>query len=501
LILVVLLFFIFYSSGKLTAGEIKNIFSQQNWGKLISRIPLFQRIFFQAIFQFIIVSVFLAIILLHKKIKHPIFMISFLLVVEIVTASQLNMASTVVDKEHKPGRMKKDLSLYPKKFPIPVNDKIIYNDNTHVSFSPFWRNTYIFSKQVSFNSFSSFELNSYSKLDDDFPNLRNAALNNHLFYFSDTISCVNQLNDSNIHSKKNSKLLFFSEKNYVNLVNKKVATNSSDEAKITEFSPNKVTIKTSTKNDQFITMLQTNFKGWKAYLDDTPATIYTSNFNYRTIFLPRGNHIVRYEYRNNKIVVLYIVSNAFFFLSVLFLLGYSIRKKNAGGKIFILIPAAVFLFTVFFLVKRLAYNDKNLHVNEIYKEHWSAKKTLFHYQNDFEDTQGGNNLKVDAENEYVNFASVENNGFKSGTLWVKFKIFPESYVEALIVSDSPGEGSANKWHAAKIERQIENTGKWNEIIYTRNFYDLKEGDVMNVYLWNLNQFNFRIDDLTVDFYP
>lgn len=509
----ILLFLIAYSTGKVTTEDFMLLLNNTNLNGLLKNMSFYQHVFVQAIFQFFIVSTFLVVVILQKKIKYPFLLITIVFVAEIFTASQLNMRFTVGDSTLKPFTMEKDLSLYPEKFPIPVNSKIIFNNQQHESFPPFWRNTYIFSKQITFNAFSSFELNTYSKLDDDYPNLRNAVLNNHLFYFSDTIFPLKHFDDNSIHFQSSARYLYFSDEDFTKLSEKTVATDSSDKINILEFSPNKVTIETNTKNDQFLTMLQTNFKGWKTYLDNNNTPIYTSNFNYRTIFLPKGNHLITYEYRNNKIVVLYFISNILFFITILFLTGYTIRKKNLPGKTFIFIPLAILSITSIFLIKRLTYKDKNPTVHQIYNKRWTREKALFHYQQYFEDELQNNDTTiaflgkkgflVNPDIEYLTFATIENKKgkLKNGTLVVRAKIFPESYPESLIVSEIPGTETSNQWHALKIEKQIESLNQWNEIIYYRNFYDLEENDVINVFLWNLKKSNFLIDNITVDFYP
>ncbi|HSH19497.1 MAG TPA: hypothetical protein VLA03_03540, partial [Draconibacterium sp.] len=301
LVLTSLLFLIFYSTGKISSEDFKMLIGAKDGSAWFKNMEFYEHVLLQAIVQFIIASLFLLIIVFHKKFKYPFHFMVALFLIEILAASQMNIGFTVADNNYKPARMKNDLSLYPEKFPIPVNDKIIYNDQMHESFPPFWRNTYVFTKQISFYAFSSFELNTFNKLDDDYPNLKNAVLNNPLFYFSDKILSLKQFNDDNIEPQKNAQDLYFSDDDFKTLSQKTVEIDSSGTIEIVEFSPNQVTVETNSKSDQLFTMLQTNFKGWKAFIDNQDAPIYTSNFNYRTIFLPKGKHTVRYEYSNNKI--------------------------------------------------------------------------------------------------------------------------------------------------------------------------------------------------------
>jgi hypothetical protein len=49
-------------------------------------------------------------------------------------------------------------------------------------------------------------------------------------------------------------------------------------------------------SDGFLVITDSYYPGWKAYIDEEPAEIYRANFNFRTIYLPAGNHRVRFNY-------------------------------------------------------------------------------------------------------------------------------------------------------------------------------------------------------------
>jgi len=503
IVVLLVLISLFTVSADRTSGADFAGLSHKSLKELFNTLTFHQHIIIQALLQVIVVTLFILLIIFHKRVKHPFYLMVLLFGFEIFTATQLNMSTTVVDISHKPGRMQKDLSLYPDKFPIPVNGKIMYNDEQHSSFAPFWRNTYIFSKQISFESFSSFELKSYSKLDDEFDNLCKAVLNNHLLYFSDSILPVSKLVDSAIDHQTYSHCLFVSERDYQQLSEHTIAGNSDDEINILEFLPNSVTIETSTRHDQFLTMLQTNYKGWRAYIDNSSTPIYTSNFNYRTVFLPKGNHTVRFEYRNNLILLSYIASNIIFVFCILFLLGNLLYRRNipklfSGAILFFLM-----LLPMLFLYIRLISDNDNVDVHQRYKERWSDKTAVFHYRQDFSDIPSKEGKRVSSGTTYQPVISISNNReeLKSGTLVFTAKVFPESYKEALIVCEVRNDNAIKDWHASKLNRQIEATHQWNDILYYKNLYELEENDVINVYIWNLKNADFLIDSLMVEIYP
>jgi hypothetical protein len=508
-----LLFLVIYSSLKSSPNDLIQVLSSGNSTEILKNLNFHQHIFIQAIIQLFVLSMFLLIVFFREKLRNPDYWITALIFVELFAATQMNMNATVADSAWKPRRMNNDLALYPDKFVIPVNDKIIYNNQLHEVFQPFWRNTYVFSKQISFDAFSSFELKSFNKLDDDFLKLRDAVLNNHLFYFSDRILPVSQFTDSIINRTTDNRVLYFSEADYKILSKMILVADSSGTVKITEFSPNRVTIETHTQNNQLLTMLQTSFKGWQAKIDGEVTPIYTSNFNYRTIYLPAGKHTVVFEYKNPGILWLYAFSNICFALVVLFLLGFGIRKVYPANKIYIIVPVVLLLVFSFIALKKVLVKNENLTVHEYYNRRWNDTNLVYGVQKDYNNIQAQpdsvtglsiqHGLLIKPENEYFTLVEIPADSvkIKSGTLVVRSEFFANNYTEALMVSDIAGEKQANNWHASKFERYIENPNQWNRLIYFRNFYNLGENDMIKVYVWNLNKTSFAIDSVSVEIYP
>lgn len=511
MVLVILIFITVYASLRVPSQDWKLFSEYQGLPAIFEQISFHQHIVLQGVFQMVIILLFLGTLFYHKRFQVWGSMIVLVAVIELFASAQTNLSFTVGDRLMNPHRMKKDMDLYPGKFPIPVDSKIIFNDHQPSSFPPFWRNTYVFSKQVSFQAFSSFELKSYSMLDDSFPNLRDAALNNHLFYFSDEIRPMRQFNDSAIDVEEDHHVLYLLDEDFLVLAGHPVQRNSNDQVEVVSFAPNRIEATTKTREDQFLTMLQTNFKGWKAFVDGEPVPLYTSNFNYRTILLTKGEHQICFRYENRKLIGLYLFSASLFFISVLFLIGSYLKKYNLPGKLYLFIPLSLLLVSLLFLAKRLIHTDENLTVSGHYERRRYAGETLFSYKQDFEGEServdsiafsGMHSRKIESSEAYFPVVTItnENGDFKEGTIVLKMKVNSEHYCRALIVSDIKSGDNHRDWFASRIEQQMEEPGEWNTVYYYRNVYDLTPRDVIQVYLWNLNKECFRIDDVAVDFY-
>ena len=461
--------------------------------ELLGNLSFWGNALMQSLFQLLVIILFFILLTFRKKTKLFFQLVLVLITAEIVLAAQLNMTATVTDKENKPFELKKNLELLPKGFPIPTNSKIKYNNVSGELPTPFWRNTANFTKQVSFKSFSSFELKSYNKLDDDYPNLKNATLNNRLFYFSDKIFQISEFNDADIDELKHSKHLFLSNTDFENLKNQSVKVNSNDKIEVLMFSPNKVELATTTFNTQFLTMLQTNFKGWKAFIDDEEIPIYTSNFNYRTIVLPEGNHRVVFEYKNNKILILYILSNFLFFTTILFLFGRYFKNKYPTRKIYLLVPALFVILILVLLLGVIMDKPENRNSKGLQAEKWDKTNSEF-------STSLNSEIEIRQNSEYTNLAKFEVKKDGHGTLVVKAQLYPSDFSEAVLVSDVPGR-EKSAWNGMKVVKQIEYLNTWNDIIYQRNFFDLSAGEQIQVYVWNNKRNEFKMDSVSVEFYP
>jgi hypothetical protein len=68
-------------------------------------------------------------------------------------------------------------------------------------------------------------------------------------------------------------------------------------AAITNQHPQLVEIEASLTGDGYLILLDTFYPGWVASVDGRPSPIYRANYIGRAIFLPAGEHSVRFEYR------------------------------------------------------------------------------------------------------------------------------------------------------------------------------------------------------------
>jgi len=68
-------------------------------------------------------------------------------------------------------------------------------------------------------------------------------------------------------------------------------------AEISDYQPNKISINTQSKTNQWLLLTDSYYPGWKAYIDGKLTKILRANFTFRAIPVPAGNHTIIFSYR------------------------------------------------------------------------------------------------------------------------------------------------------------------------------------------------------------
>lgn len=71
---------------------------------------------------------------------------------------------------------------------------------------------------------------------------------------------------------------------------------SNSYANIVDYQPNQVEIEVKNNIDSFLVLTDTYYKGWKAYIDGQETEIYPTNAVFRGIFVPQGEHEIKFIY-------------------------------------------------------------------------------------------------------------------------------------------------------------------------------------------------------------
>ena len=67
-------------------------------------------------------------------------------------------------------------------------------------------------------------------------------------------------------------------------------------AKVEKYLPNEVTINTKADGSSLLFLSDSYYPGWKAYVDNTQTEIFRSDFTFRSVVVPKGEHTVKFVY-------------------------------------------------------------------------------------------------------------------------------------------------------------------------------------------------------------
>lgn len=89
---------------------------------------------------------------------------------------------------------------------------------------------------------------------------------------------------------------------------------------------------TNNKDINYLSILQSNYPGWKATIDGKNAEIQTSNLNFMSIKIPKGKHNVVLRFRPTIFYISAMITIGYVFLLIIFLIR-KIILANRGGKL------------------------------------------------------------------------------------------------------------------------------------------------------------------------
>ncbi|MCD6113055.1 MAG: hypothetical protein J7J86_07285 [Bacteroidales bacterium] len=499
----VLACFLFYSSRNISFEDFHFFNSDYLFWESVKKSTFYEHIFIQSLVQIIILSVFIFLIIRNKKVKEK--LIGLLIILEMIIAVQFNMYYTGVSKT-KPAIIKQYLDNCPKHYSVPSKNLISLNTDKNSSKSPLWKNTNIFRKKVSFDTFNSFQIDGYAFLNDSCPLLKEAMLKNYLLYFSDKIIPENLLKEK--QEKIINTDLFVDKSVFDELKSLNLKSDINDSIKIFKFSPDNIIANFSSKNQQIITLLQSDYYGWKVLIDDIPVKHFTSNFLSISTIVPKGNHKIEFKYENKNVIIGFLITYIVFFILLIIILLHKI-KQNKKYKVYYIVFSSLAIFILSFQIIKLINKDvvmqtesRNVVFNEINnfennRKFWKLKVDKITGEKYF---SGGNSYQIDSLSEYdcVFKAPVKNIvGNKNLDISVKIKVFINTPVNSFLVLSVLRNNERILWKGVPISDKLINLNKWQNIELTLNNNELKQGDIIKSYIWNKGKNNLYVDDFEI----
>ncbi len=321
-----------------------------SYPEFLSGIAFFEQLTLHGLIQVILLLSFYFLIRIGRK-ELFLFKVGILVFLEMAIAVQLNINHTGINR-HNPTEVKEKLCEMPLFYPTPDNRQIREHNEKASKMMPLWHNVSIFTKRPAFDGFNSFVLNQYNDLFDNYPALANAVMNNPLVFLSSEFLPISQYIKMN-PEELSGRELFINDSLLNDLDLPEMNRNKGDTVRIVKFTPNEIRLECTSKESQLLCLMQSNYFGWKAFVDDIPVKHFTSNILFRTLLVPAGSHRVTFKYENKTLIISFYISYSIILilLAVIIILHYrQLRRNNRTSAIlfvaFVKVVLGVFVILV-----------------------------------------------------------------------------------------------------------------------------------------------------------
>lgn len=98
--------------------------------------------------------------------------------------------------------------------------------------------------------------------------------------------------------------------------------------KIIDYQPNQIIIQSDSSENSFLVLADTYYPGWMAYIDGIETKVYRTNGILRGVFIPKGEHTIKFIYRPKSFKYGVTISIITFFILMGTFLSYQIKQKR-----------------------------------------------------------------------------------------------------------------------------------------------------------------------------
>ncbi|MDP9382269.1 MAG: YfhO family protein, partial [Chloroflexota bacterium] len=104
-----------------------------------------------------------------------------------------------------------------------------------------------------------------------------------------------------------------------------------EQADIVSYEPERISIRTASRAAGLLVLSEVSYPAWRAYVDGRRVPVYQTNHLFRSVLLPKGNHLVEFRYESTTLRVGVAISSiAYLALGTLALAV--LARKTCGGK-------------------------------------------------------------------------------------------------------------------------------------------------------------------------
>jgi len=284
----------------------------------LAQLPFANRMLLQVPFTLLIlVAGFVAI---TKKRSTNLLMI--IVLADMFCATQFNMPVTVMGAKSF-AKVEETLNRNPVKFPLPGNTSIEENSENSLDEVYLSGSKIPFSKKIGRNGYYVTPGNLLTQERFYNSSIQASVFKNSVFYFADAVVQLNNIRNDSVGN------LAFSENDQLS---PEIFSTVQKQITVSNLSANSIEASISNPGNGLLVLLQNNYKGWKAFIDEKPVAILPVNITYMAIRTAPGKHVVRFEYEPKFIRTAFYISMLIFCLLILSYLLPLFSKFQKGKR-------------------------------------------------------------------------------------------------------------------------------------------------------------------------
>lgn len=246
------------------------------------------------------------------------------LLVEMIIAVRLNMPATVV-QDVPPARIAKVLNAQPGGSVLPdLRQRIAQHRDDDPAFSPLWRNTGIFAKQVSAFGFNSFTIDAYQRFEAERADLFQATMQGPVLFLSHALCPEEQWRMEGALPTA----LVVPDSVFAAWNTLPLQAGSRDTIVLHRFAPGDVACTVHLEHGAVLTLVQMDHPGWSVLVDGNTVPHAPGHLALLSVALPAGSHVVEFRYARPPVLIAYVISYLLFFCFIALALYHTLMERR-----------------------------------------------------------------------------------------------------------------------------------------------------------------------------